>query len=186
MASALTQAARSAADFGGAHEHRATAPLSATPSERTAAFEEIVRQQQKRIYRVLLGMLRDPDAADTLTQECFLRAYQNWDGFRGEARVGTWLVRIAINLAHDHHRNRRTGFWSRLMGSQESAETQATQLNSAMDTQATAERAMIARQDAAAVWAVAETLSEQQRAVFVLRFAEERSLVSPRDCVWER
>ena len=39
-------------------------------------FTPLVRSHQQRIYRVLLGMLRDPDAAETLTQECFLKAYQ--------------------------------------------------------------------------------------------------------------
>ncbi len=37
-------------------------------------FEPLVREHQQRIYRVVLSLTRDPDAADTLTQECFLRA----------------------------------------------------------------------------------------------------------------
>ena len=47
-------------------------------------FEALVSLHQRRIYRVLLGQLRDPDAAATLTQECFLRAYRNRESFRGE------------------------------------------------------------------------------------------------------
>lgn len=77
-------------------------------------FSALVQQHQPRIYRVLLGMLHDPDAAETLTQECFLKAFQNRGGFRGEASVGTWLVRIAINLARDHRRNRLRAFWQKL------------------------------------------------------------------------
>jgi len=77
-------------------------------------YDAIVRAHQRRIYRVLLGLVRDPDAAATLTQECFLRAYRHRRSFRGEASVGTWLVRIAVNLAADHSRNRRTAFWRRL------------------------------------------------------------------------
>src|SRR5882672_10230408 len=80
------------------------------------AFDDLVRQHQRRVYRVLFLLLRDPDAADTLTQECFLRAYQKRDGFRGESSADTWLLRIAVNLARDHLRNRRAGFWRRLIG----------------------------------------------------------------------
>ena len=81
-------------------------------------FDAVVREHQQRIYRVLNGVLRDEDAADSLTQECFLRAWQQRAGFRGEASVATWLRRIAVNLAIDHQRNRRAGFWRRLFSSQ--------------------------------------------------------------------
>ena len=75
-------------------------------------FDGIVFQNQKRIYRTLLLLVRDADAAENLTQECFLHAFRMRNGFRGESGVATWLVRIAINLAHDHNRNRRWAFWS--------------------------------------------------------------------------
>src|SRR5262245_52741665 len=79
-------------------------------------FDAIVRRHQRRVHRFLLMLLRDPDEADNLTQECFLRAYQNRSTFRGESSVETWLLRIAANLAHDHARSRRAGFWKRLLG----------------------------------------------------------------------
>jgi len=59
-------------------------------------FEAIVRDNQRRIYRLLLAMLRDSDEADNLTQECFLRAFRKRAGYRGEAGIATWLTRIAI------------------------------------------------------------------------------------------
>ena len=59
-------------------------------------FTPLVRSHQRRIYRALLGMVRDPDAAETLTQECFLKAYQRRASFRGEASVGVWLLKIAV------------------------------------------------------------------------------------------
>ena len=43
-------------------------------------FDEIVRQHQQRVYRMLFLLLRDADAADTLTQECFLRL-RGWRPF---------------------------------------------------------------------------------------------------------
>jgi RNA polymerase sigma-70 factor (ECF subfamily) len=65
----------------------------------------------QQIFRFLLASLRDPDAAETLTQDCLLKAHRNWASFRGESSVMTWLLRIAINLQKDHWRSRRMQFW---------------------------------------------------------------------------
>jgi len=140
-----------------------------------ADFDRLVRLHQRRIYRVLLALVRDPDVADTLTQECFLRAYEKRASFRGESSVETWLVRIAVNLARDHAKSRRAGFWRRLFRASQS-ESVAAAVETAADPVASPERALAARQDAAAVWAVVEGLSPKQRAVFALRFTEEMTL----------
>src|SRR5437660_11527603 len=68
----------------------------------SARFDEIIRQYQRRVYRIILLLVKDADAADTLTQECFLRAYRNRNSFRGECTIETWLLRIAVNLVRDH------------------------------------------------------------------------------------
>src|SRR5947209_3953507 len=77
-------------------------------------FAELVERHQRRIYRLLLHLTRSADAAETLTQDCFLRAYQKREQFRGEANVTTWLTRIALNLAHDWGRSKRQKFWRQL------------------------------------------------------------------------
>jgi RNA polymerase sigma-70 factor (ECF subfamily) len=142
---------------------------------RAEDFEELVRLHQRRIYRVLLAIVRDPDAADTLTQECFLRAYEKRASFRGESSVGTWLVRIAVNLARDHTKNRRQTFWRRLFQWTRDDEPMA-HAERVADAQASPERVLVARQEAAAVWSAVEELPSQQRAVFVMRFVEEMPL----------
>lgn len=139
---------------------------------RAEEFDELVRRNQRRIYRLLLAMVRDPDLADTLAQECFLRAFEKRGSFRGESSAATWLVRIAVNLARDHAKNRRSRFWRWLVRDTE-AESPAEAVPASAPSP---ECALAARQEAAAVWAVVETLPPQQRAVFVLRFAEEMSL----------
>lgn len=139
-----------------------------------ADFDQLMRLHQRRVYRLLLAMLRDPEAADTLTQECFLRAWSKRSSFRGEASVATWLVRIAVNLARDHARNRRLAFWRRLVSvPADDARAQAEQLPS---RQAGPEQALVARQELDAVWSVVQALPQQQKAVFLLRFVEEMSL----------
>ncbi len=134
------------------------------------SFDLIVRQNQRRIFRVLFVYLRDADAADTLTQECFLRAFRHRARFRGECALGTWLVRIAVNLARDHAKNRRRAFWSRLVRG-ERALARVTP-----DPRMSPEATLLAREAVAEVWSVVEELSHQQRSVFVLRFAEEMTL----------
>jgi RNA polymerase sigma-70 factor, ECF subfamily len=138
-------------------------------------FDEIVRQHQRRVYRVIFLLVRDNDAADTLTQECFLRAYRKRGGFRGECSVGTWLVRIAVNLARDHGKNRRLAFWRKTVGLQdENLETGATPNLAA--SQPSAEQVLLAREALQAVWSAAAALPQQQRTIFLLRFAEEMPL----------
>lgn len=136
-------------------------------------FDEIVRLNQRRIYRVLLGIVRDSDLADTLTQECFLRAYRNRSSFRGEAKVGTWLFRIAINLARDHLRNRRLAFWKKFSSGEEGDLDLA---ESVADERATPERQLLIQEQLRRVWKALEELSIRQREVFLLRFVEEMSI----------
>src|SRR5881275_2840501 len=61
------------------------------------AFGELVRRWERRIFALTYGLLgREEDARDA-TQETFLAAFRNLRGFRGEAKVSSWLHRIAIN-----------------------------------------------------------------------------------------
>ncbi len=141
-------------------------------------FESIVLTHQQRIYRLLLTLLRDPDAAATLTQDCFLRAYEKRHTFRGEASVGTWLTHIAVNLVRDHVRNRRQGFWKKIFqsGSSNDEASELAVSETVVDAHATPEQQVLAREQAETVWRAVSRLSGQQREVFVLRFSEEMPL----------
>jgi len=136
-------------------------------------FTPLVQLHQQRIYRVLLGMVRDPDTAQTLTQECFLRAYQKRASFRGEASVGVWLIKIAVNLARDHRRSRLREFLHRWFSSSEEVAALGLKLS---DPHPSQEQVLLGREELAGVWAAVERLSPKQRAVFILRFVEEMSL----------
>ena len=138
-------------------------------------FDHLVRSHQRRIFSVLYSLLRDRDAADNLTQECFLRAYQKRATFRGEASVETWLIRIAINLARDHARNRRLMFWRKILQPPSRREEEAPEI-SLPDPGPSAEQALLARERLAAAQAALEKVSPQQRLAFSLRFFEEMSL----------
>ena len=61
------------------------------------AFGEIVRRWERRIFALAYGMLGREDDARDATQETFLAAFRNLRGFRGDAKVSSWLHRIAVN-----------------------------------------------------------------------------------------
>src|SRR6266550_5649681 len=74
-------------------EHIVERALTGDPE----AFGEIVRRWERRIFALSFGMLgREEDARDA-TQETFLAAFRNLRGFRGDAKVSSWLHRIAVN-----------------------------------------------------------------------------------------
>jgi RNA polymerase sigma-70 factor (ECF subfamily) len=133
-------------------------------------FEWIVVHHQKRVFRTLLFLVRDADAAETLTQECFLRAFRNRGRFRGESNVATWLVRIAINLAHDHNRNRRWAFWRKL------ARTDRIDAIRIPSAQRSPEQLVAESEMVAAIRSAVERLPERQKTVFLLRFVEDMAL----------
>jgi len=61
------------------------------------AFGEIVRRWERKIFALCFGMLGREDAARDAAQEAFIAAYRNIGNFRGEAKVSSWLHRIAVN-----------------------------------------------------------------------------------------
>ncbi len=138
-------------------------------------FDAIVSEYQRGIYRLLLGLTRDQDTAASLTQDCFIRAFESRASFRGEASVKTWLTRIAVNLARDHAKSRRQGFWRRMFASSGTEEHERAEA-AVSSGEASADRALIAREQAATMWEIVERLSDRQREVFTLRFAEEMEL----------
>jgi len=72
------------------------------------AFDAIVRAHQDRVYSFCVRMLSDREDAQDIAQEVFLSAYRNLAGFRGEASLSTWLLRIAANRCMNRIRQRST------------------------------------------------------------------------------
>ena len=66
-------------------------------SDDKAAFDEIVRRWERKIFALCFGMLGREDDAGDACQEAFIAAYRNIKNFRGEAKVSSWLHRIAVN-----------------------------------------------------------------------------------------
>jgi RNA polymerase sigma-70 factor (ECF subfamily) len=153
----------------------AVKPMSAEAAEALAAeeFVSVVERHRSQIFRFLLASMRDPDLAETLTQECFLKAYRNWSHFRGDSTPMTWLMRIAINLEKDYWRNRRLQFWRQLRTNAVDVDEASEWLPSG---DRSAEQQLLAREQVRCVWKAVDKLSPRQRTVFLLRYVEELEL----------
>lgn len=64
-----------------------------------AEFAKVVEAYSEKMYRLILKMLRNPQDAEDVLQETFLKAYRGFEDFRGNAKISTWLYRIATNEA---------------------------------------------------------------------------------------
>ncbi len=74
-----------------------------------AAFDQMVGRYWGRIYAMVHQLLRNPQDAEEVTQDAFIRAHRGLANFRGDSAFSTWLYQIATNLA----RNRYWYWWRR-------------------------------------------------------------------------
>jgi RNA polymerase sigma-70 factor (ECF subfamily) len=150
------------------------APLGESATETLDDFDSLVRLHRPRVFRFILASLRDRETAENLTQDCFVRAYQARDRFRGAASPGTWFLRIAANLVRDHEAGGRLKFWRRSLRSEADV---ADLGNSIPDRQQSPEAQALIQEQVQAIWAAAATLPSRQRTVFLLRFVEDMDLL---------
>jgi RNA polymerase sigma-70 factor (ECF subfamily) len=64
-----------------------------------AEFAKVVEAYSEKMYRLILKMLRNPQDAEDVLQETFIKAFRGSEDFRGDAKISTWLYRIATNEA---------------------------------------------------------------------------------------
>lgn len=79
----------------------------ADPERRRSAFTTIVRLYSQQIYWQIRRMVYNHDDTDDLVQNVFIKAWEAIEGFRGEAKVSTWLYRIALYEALNFLKKRR-------------------------------------------------------------------------------
>jgi len=141
-----------------------------------AALRLIMERHNRRLYRVARSVLGDDAESEDVVQETYLRAFTHLDGFRGEARLATWLTRIALNEALERLRKRRPFTELKHIDAiDEQGEARVIVLPGARqegDPEAAAARAEIRRLIERAV----DRLPDPFRIVFVLRDIEEMSV----------
>jgi len=141
-----------------------------------AAFRLIMQRHNRRLYRVARGVLGNDAEAEDVVQETYVRDFTHLEAFRGEARLSTWLTRIALNEALGRIRDQRpTTDLNHLDAINEQGESRVIFLPSARqdsNPEASAARAEVRRLLERAV----DQLPNPFRSVFVMRDIEEMSV----------
>jgi RNA polymerase sigma-70 factor (ECF subfamily) len=132
------------------------------------AFGEIVRRWERRIFALSFGMLgREEDARDA-TQETFLAAFRNLRAFRGEAKVSSWLHRIAVNQCITRQRRAKVRNESAL-----ETEEEKNSSSFAAPIRYSPARVVEERQTNSAVRLAVNTLPVELRQIVVMKEFEE-------------
>lgn len=148
-----------------------------------AAFELIMRRHNRLLFRAARGIVADDAEAQDVVQDAYLRAFTSLDSYRGDAALGTWLARIAINGALNVQRRK-----GRTVPIDETPEMNdepaAEHAMSFVDTRnespdAAAERGQLR----ALLQASIERLPPIYRSVFILRAVEEKSVEETAFCL---
>jgi RNA polymerase sigma-70 factor (ECF subfamily) len=74
----------------------------------TSAFEQLVKQYERQIFRTANHITQNREDAEDITQDVFFKAFQKLDQFKGDSKFSTWLVRIAVNESLMRLRKRKT------------------------------------------------------------------------------
>jgi len=132
-----------------------------------AAWEELLALYGERIYNLACHFAGSVVDADDLTQEIFLRLYQNLRLYRGDVPLAGWALRLSRNLCIDHYRRARRERRSSVV-----SEEVLAQLPAAGDPLADAQRRMQLRE----VYRALEQMSEDLAEVVLLRDLQGWSL----------
>lgn len=132
------------------------------PATVRAAFAEVIAEYSEPLYRQIRRMVQSHDDANDLLQNTFMKAWSNIEHFRGDARLGTWLYKIATNetLSHLERERKRRGL---SLDEQEVSLINTIEADSDIDGDALALKLRKA----------IATLPEKQRLVFNMRYYDE-------------
>ncbi|HEV2852756.1 MAG TPA: sigma-70 family RNA polymerase sigma factor [Thermoanaerobaculia bacterium] len=134
---------------------------------RTDAWEELLSLYGERIYNLAVHFAGGAEDAEDLTQEIFLRLYQNLRLYRGDVPLAAWALRLSRNLCIDHYRRTRRERRSDML-----AEDVLERMPAGDDPQAEAQK----RQQLRAVYRGLEEMPEELAEVVVLRDLQGWSL----------
>lgn len=124
--------------------------------------ERIYRTHRVRILNLCRLLLRDPDEAEDVMQEVFLRAFERLDSEEAPAVWEAWLVRVAVNACRDRQRSS----WWKSRRKPGDLDELAAQLSRSSEDE------MRGRELQRRVWKQLSALNSKQRSVFVLRYIE--------------
>jgi len=155
------------------HAAHASTVLRFAGRERAATelddIDQLVHRYGARLLRFVAFSIGDQDLAQSIVQDCFMKAYNARENFRGDCSVQTWLNRIALNIILDHQRTQKFRFWR----SFRKTAVDITEIASILPSEAsTPEKELLRQERAAQVAKALESLSFNQRTIFLMHFQE--------------
>ena len=138
-----------------------------------AAFEELMRLHEKKVYTIAYKYMGNYEDAGDITQETFIKAYQVINTFREEASFGTWVSRIAANKALDELRKRKRFQTTSL---EEEIELEAGSISKEIATEdATPEEQYLQQETGAYLQSLLDEMREEYKVVIIMREVEGRT-----------
>jgi len=126
-----------------------------------SAFDELMTRHERQVYGLCLRFVRNREDALDLTQEVFIKAFENLGSFRGDARFRTWIYRVAVNHCLNHVKKHSQNFV-------EVGEATAT-------VSPSVHRELLDEERRALVRGMVEALPPKQKAILELRMNENLS-----------
>lgn len=138
----------------------------------TAAFRELVERYKHQVYYLALDMLSNPQDAEDMSQEVFIKAYRYLNGFRGDAKFSSWIYRITINTCIDQRRKKAMKSAKQTQTLDERELPQQASLSG--DAEAHPEKKAEASLMQKHIDQALQKLSDKERAIFILRHYHQK------------
>ena len=133
--------------------------ISRARTGEAAAWEALVHNHEERVFRLAYLMLADPDEAQDVAQDTFIRAHQHLSSFDNQRPLQPWLLRITANLARNRRRSiGRYWFALQRLGRPD------------LELRRTTEASALNREGLEALWRAVRRLSEPDQRVIYLRY----------------
>lgn len=140
--------------------------VSAAKAGDQQAFEQLVLDNQNRIYSLAVRLVGDREEAFDLAQEAFVKAWQGLPSFQGESSFATWIYRLATNVCIDYLRKQKR---RRQVESEVSLDDEELSWTEPADWSQDPHRQLERSEQGRALARGLEALPEQQRQILVLR-----------------
>jgi RNA polymerase sigma-70 factor (ECF subfamily) len=147
-------------------ESELRAAIEAVRGGDSNAFAQVVEDHQPRLFGLLLMMMRDPDAAQDVMQEAFVRAYLNLERYDPQRKFYPWLATIAVRLAQNWLKQRDRRSETAMAALPEPADTDRP------DTLGE----LIESETGRSLWSMVATLPQGERMAVLLHYREEMSM----------
>lgn len=134
------------------------------------AFRQLIDTFQKQVFNTCNAIVHNTGDADDLTQDVFIEVYRSANNYRGDARLSTWIYRIAVNKSLNHIRRRKRKDWLNFFGDSvmgtskmEESFSDGTLASDGMENQQRSQR----------LHQAIDSLAENQRTAFLLNKYED-------------